>query len=132
MDFRKPVTEEILAKAALRPVQHFSWFPTRLHDGSWIWLESYVRAPIGLYADCAATIYECADIANGKMEAKDRKYTLRQFRVGGGWDDDGEYFPHRNFKTWDNSYQSVEGASEFGRTSLQILLEKAGEIDVQV
>ena len=124
---RKPVTEEMLAKAALRPKEKFALFPVRLHDGSWIWLEPYVRSPIGLYA---ADTFSAFLVAGGTPPAE-RKYTLKQYRVGGGWDD-GEYFPHRNFRTFDNSYQSVDYASKFGRTSLQILLEKAGEIDVQV
>ncbi|QIG62222.1 hypothetical protein P46FS4_156 [Salmonella phage P46FS4] len=125
---RKPVTEEMLAKAALRPKEKFALFPVRLHDGSWIWLQPYVRAPIGLYADCEFNIFEYVDFVNGKIPAKERNYTLKQYRVGGGWDEDGEYFPHRNFHTFDNSYQTVDYASNFGRTSLEILLEKAGEI----
>lgn len=129
---RKPLTEEMLAKAALRPKEKFALFPVRLHDGSWIWLQPYVRAPIGLYANCESDIFEYAAFARGEIPAVERKYTLKQYRVGGDWADDGEYFPHRNFRTFDNSYQSVDYASEFGRTSLQILLEKAGEIDVQV
>lgn len=127
---RKPVTEEMLARAALLPKRRFAFLPTRLHDGSWIWLQPYVRAPIGLYT--ASTFQYAAFLVAGETPPTERKYTLKQYRVGGGWDDDGEYFPHRNFRTFDNSYQSVDDASKFGRTSLQILLEKAGEINVQV
>lgn len=83
------VTEKMLAQAILTPKVKFALFPTRLHDGTWLWLERYVRAPIGLYFD------------------KDRGGELRQFRVGGGWDEDGEYFPHRNFDMRDERYMQV-------------------------
>lgn len=131
--FRKPVTEEMLAKAALHPKEKFALFPVRLHDGSWIWLEPYVRAPIGLYVNSENAGWAIMEYIAGQREnLKGEDFTLLQYRVGGSWDEEGEYFPHRNFRTFDNSYQSVDQASFFGKTSLQILLEKAGEIDVQV
>lgn len=130
---RKPVTEEMLAKAALRPKEKFAFFPVRLHDGSWIWLQPYVRAPIGLYVCSKYAFYEYAEYLVGMRENLiGVEFNLCQYRVGGDVFDDGEYFPHRNFRTFDNSYQSVKHASFYGKTSLQILLEKAGEIDVQV
>lgn len=100
---RKPVTEEMLAKAALHPKEKFALFPVRLHDGSWIWLERYVRAPIKLYAD---------------------RGQLKQFRVGGGWYDDGEYFPHRNFRQGDNSYLVVENSEDKEFNSIEFLFKK--------
>lgn len=100
---RPEVTEKMLAKAALYPSKRFAFLPTRLHDGNWIWLERYVRAPIQLYAAC------------GK---------LKQFRVGGGWDDDGEYFPHRNFRQGDNSYLTVENSEDKEFNSIEFLFKK--------
>lgn len=133
MRFRKlfpEVTEEMLAKAALHPTKHFAYLPTRLHNGDWIWLESYVRAPYGLYVADASNVYEHVNFLDGKVTPRERKYELRQYRVGGGWDDDGEYFPHRNYLECDNSYQRVFNAAQFGRTPIEILIEKSGESNV--
>lgn len=114
MHIRKIVTETMLAQAILRPKMRFAFWPTRLHDGSWIWLEYYFRAPIGLYVE------QC----NGVI-------SLRQYRSGLGWDDE-EYFPHRNFRSDDTSYFKVDYAEEHGIHTIQFLLEKAGEVHVQV
>ncbi|AEM91755.1 hypothetical protein Maynard_184 [Salmonella phage Maynard] len=113
---KREITEEMLAKAVLHPKVRFAFIPTRLHDGNWVWLEHYVRAPIGLYAQLRY---------GGEVE-------LKQYRVGGGLGglDDGEYFPHRNFAMNDNSYFKVEYATACGTYPLKLLLEKAGETDV--
>ena len=106
------VTEKMLAQAALKPSRRFALFPTRLCNGDLIWLEWYVRAPIGLYV---------------AADHPDDELSLKQYRLGLGWDDDGEYFPHRNFRMGDNSYLKIDYMSKYDTDPIPFLKLKAGE-----
>ncbi|UPW36158.1 hypothetical protein T751_00008 [Klebsiella phage T751] len=107
---RPKVTEKMLAQAALNPSRRFAFLPTRLHNGDWIWMEEYIRAPIGLYV---GTNYP------------DPELNLRQYRVGGDWADDGEYFPRRNFLLKDKSYLDIDYMSKHDLDPISFLKLKA-------
>lgn len=110
--FRPKVTEKMLAQAALNPSRRFALFPTRLYNGDWVWLEWYVRAPVGLY------------VGNNYP---DPELDLRQYRIGGDWSDDGEYFPHRNFRMEDKSYLNIDHVSKHDMDPISFLKLKAEE-----